>query len=215
VKNGHAQGVLTIESEPEVIESEAEIIEEEAEVVENETEVVESAPEVVESQAEVIESQAEVIPPEDEDEMAGMLGAGTEEAEAFGAYRDKKLLLKTIKDLDAYRVMLKNIGSHNDDYSRFLLIEEAGKYIDKYVDPRLNNQMTHLPEIFDLIASLKFFKACIFYESGEYNKYKEMIKGMEKEYGDKHLSVAIAVSNEEFNTIGEAMQLLQLKAPKK
>ncbi|MBE9504871.1 MAG: hypothetical protein IME96_11925 [Proteobacteria bacterium] len=180
MKDGHAQGVLTIESEPEVIESED-----------------------------------EVIPPEDEDAVTGLIGAGAEEAEAFGVYRDKKLLQKTIKDLDAYRIMLKNIGSHNDDYSRFLLIEEAGKYIDKHVDPRLNSQMTHLPEIFNLIAPLRFFKACVFYESGEYNKYKEMIKGMEKEYGDKHLSVAIAVSNEEFNTIGEAIQLLQLKTPKK
>lgn len=168
-----------------------------------------------------------------------------ERAADIDIYRTKKLLHKTIKDLDAYRLMLQNIGAHNDDSSRILLAEEAGKYLDKFVNPLLEDSMSELPEMQNIMIALKFFKACIFYESGDhskywelldsmkkqygekyqsiavfvsskdYEKYQEMVKGSDKTYGDKYLGVAVSSVEEGFNTIGEAIHSFKVREAKK
>lgn len=128
-------------------------------------------------------------------------------------YRNKKLLEKTIRDLEAYGVMLKYIDDHKNDNNRLLLLEETGKYIDSYVDPLLNNNLIYAPATFDLAATLTFLKAYVKFESGEHKEYLRIIKDMEKKYGKRHLGIAFSPSTENFKTIGEGIIMFGKMAP--
>ena len=127
--------------------------------------------------------------------------------------KNKKLLQRAIRDLDSFRLTFKNIAVHKDYTSRILLIEEADKYIEKHVDPLINSPMMHVSETLDMVMYLEFFKAYMYFEAGNYDKYSSTIKKMMEEYGREHLGISIGPFNAEFTTIGEGIIKLDKKLP--
>ncbi|MDH3973750.1 MAG: hypothetical protein OEV42_05670 [Deltaproteobacteria bacterium] len=129
---------------------------------------------------------------------------------AIEVFRNKKLLEKTIKDLDAYRVMLKYLVSeHHEDSQRLLLLEETDNYIDKNVDPLIEDNLNYNDETFNLVVTLRFYKAYAYFEAEKYDKYQEILTDMKRVHGTEFLSIAIRPFGEKYKTIGDAVKNLR------
>lgn len=125
-------------------------------------------------------------------------------------YRNTTLLKKTIKDLDAYRIMLKYlVAEHHEDSQRLLLLEEADNYIDRNVDPLIENNLNYNAETIKLVATLKFYKAFVYFEAEKYDRYQEILKDMKKIHGNEFLGIQISPFGEKYKTIGDAVKNLK------
>lgn len=146
-------------------------------------------------------------------ESAGNARKGIEplrKLSAMEVFRNKKLLEKTIRDLDAYRLMLKYIVSeHHEDSQRLLLLEETDNYIDKNVDPLIEDNLNYNDETFNLVITLRFYKAFIYFEAEKYDKYQEILTDMKRIHGNEFLSIPIAPFGEKYKTIGDAVKNLR------
>ncbi len=124
-------------------------------------------------------------------------------------FRNRKLLNKTIKDLESFRLMMKYMGDHKDDNNRLLLMEETDRYVDKYAVPLIENRTIYHPATFELAATLVFFKAFVYLEGGNHDEYLKTLDLAKEKFGKKHLEVKIDAFNDEYKTIGEAINSLK------
>ena len=125
-------------------------------------------------------------------------------------YRNTNLLKKTIKDLDAYRLMLKYlVGEHHDDTQRLLLLEETDNYIDKNVDPLIENKLNYNSETIKLVATLRFYKAFVYFEAEKHDRYQQIMNEMKKIHGNDFLDIQITPFGEKYKTIGDAVKNLR------
>lgn len=159
------------------------------------------------------EVKKEVRPVSTVPESAGNAKKGIEplrKLSAIEVFRNRKLLDKTIKDLDAYRIMLKYLVSeHHDDSQRLLLLEETDNYIDKNVDPLIEDNLNYNDETFNLVVTLRFYKAFVYFEAEKYDKYQEILTDMKRVHGVEFLSIPISPFGEKFKTIGDAVKNLR------
>jgi len=146
-------------------------------------------------------------------ESAGNARKGIEplrKLSALEVFRNKNLLEKTIKDLDAYRIMLKYLVSeHHDDSQRLLLLEETDNFIDKNVDPLIADSLNYNDETFKLVVTLRFYKAFVYFEAEKYDRYQEILTDMKRVHGNEFLGIAISPFGEKYKTIGDAVKNLR------
>ena len=146
-------------------------------------------------------------------ESAGNARKGIEplrKLSALEVFRNKKLLEKTIKDLDAYRIMLKYLVSeHHDDSQRLLLLEETDNFIDKNVDPLIADSLNYNDETFKLVITLRFYKAFVYFEAEKYDRYQEILTDMKRVHGNEFLGIAISPFGEKYKSIGDAVKNLR------
>ena len=124
-------------------------------------------------------------------------------------FRNGQILNKTIKDLESFRLMMKYMGDHKDDSNRLLLMEETERYIDKYATPLMEKESIYHPSTFDLAVALIFFKAFVYLEGGNHGEYLKTIDMAKQKFGKKHLDVRIDSFNDEYKTVGEAIDALK------
>lgn len=126
--------------------------------------------------------------------------------------KKKRLLEKVIRDIDSFRTAFKYLDNHNDDESRILLLLETDKYIEDYVNPLiLDESLIKNKNTFPMVAYLEFMKALMYFEAGSHDKFTKIIDSMRKKFGRKYLGVLVAPFNEDYNSIGEGILLMEKK----
>lgn len=126
--------------------------------------------------------------------------------------KKKRLLEKVIRDIDSFRTTFKYLDSHNDNESRILLLFEAEKYIEGYVNPLiLDKSLIKNKNTSPMVAYLEFMKALMYFEAGTHDKFTKIIDNMRKKFGRKYLGIVVAPFNEDYNTIGEGILIMEKK----
>lgn len=126
--------------------------------------------------------------------------------------KKKRLLQKATRDIDSFRTTFKYLDSHKDDESRILLLLETEKYIEGYVNPLIHDEsLIKNKNTFPMVAYLEFMKALMYFEAGGHDKFTKIIDHMRKKFGRKYLGVLVAPFNEDYNTIGEGILLMEKK----